>query len=302
MTLITTAQIQHELRPGLNMCFADYMTYPDQWRDIFQYNTSQMAQEYDQEMQLLGIAGFKSEGGPVLYDTMQEKYTTSYSHRYAGIGFMMSRAAILDNLYEKYWPQGARSVRASLSAFKNIQGANVLNNGFNSAYPVSDGQALYSTTHPTNGGNIANTIAIPTDLSETSLEQLCILIEFYQSASGILDAYHAEKMIVSPYSKFTAERILGTEGRTSTGDNDINAIRAMRYLTKGYAVNNYLGSQKGFYLITDCPEGFKYFNREDIVVNIFTDPSTGNVNFASMERYSFGNSNWRSTAATQGTI
>lgn len=300
MAIISTSNIPNLLRPGLHAVFGDYNVYQDEWSELFERNTSDKASEWDQEMQLLPVAGEKDEAGSVQYESMGAVYLTVYQHQWAGIGFQMTRSAIEDNLYQSMWPKGALATRNSLAQYKNILGANVFNNGFSSAYPIADGQPFFSTSHPTQGGNISNTLSIPTQLNETSLQDIIINIQLFRDAAGLLIAYKPRKLVVPTTLQFTADVLLGSKFRTGTANNDISAIYNMGAVPEGYTVNHFLStSTPSWFLLTTC-EGLRYFMRTPVDVDSFVDTATQNVNVAAVERYSFGTSNFRSCAGVQG--
>ena len=198
MAIITLQSIQNLLRPGLAAVFGDYLVYPDQWKEIFTSHVSNKAVEYEVEMRLLPMAQFKPDGGAVQYGDMAQQYTTAYFHRNFGIGFQITANTIRDNLYKDSWPRATESGKDSMRQAKNIQGASVLNLGFNANYPVSDGQPLYSTSHPVNGNVVANTFALPTQLNETSLQDALIGVQTFLNAAGLRIALQSEKLIVPP--------------------------------------------------------------------------------------------------------
>ena len=185
MAIITLQSIQQLLRPGLAAVFGDYLTYPDQWKEIFAQHISDKAVEYEVEMRLLPMAQIKADGGPVFYGDMAQQYTTSYFHQNFGIGFQITANTIRDNLYKDEWPRATESCKDSMRQAKNLQGSAVLNNGFSSSFPVSDGQALFSTAHPVQGNSVSNTFTVPTQLNESSLQDGLISIQKFLSAAGL---------------------------------------------------------------------------------------------------------------------
>jgi phage major head subunit gpT-like protein len=300
MAIITLSAIQALLRPGLAAVFGDYMTYPDQWKEIFTSHVSNKAVEYEVEMRLLPMAQFKPDGGAVQYGDMAQQYTTSYLHRNFGIGFQITANTIRDNLYKDAWPRATESGKDSMRQAKNIEGAAILNNGFNANFPVSDGQPLFSTVHPVMGNVVPNTFAVPTQLNETGLQDALIGIQKFLSASGLRIALGAEKLIVPPELQFTSDVLLGSKYRTATANNDINAIYNLSSVPMGYRVNQFLSNPSAWFLITNEANGFKYYERDPLSIDMFTDTTTRNLNVTFVERYSFGSSNWRAGFGSQG--
>jgi phage major head subunit gpT-like protein len=300
MAIITLQSIQNLLRPGLAAVFGDYETYPDQWKEIFTPHVSNKAVEYEVEMRLLPMAQFKPDGGAVQYGDMAQQFTTQYFHQNFGIGFQITANAIRDNLYKDAWPRATESGKDSMRQAKNIQGAAVLNNGFNPLFPVSDGQPLFSLSHPVQGGVVPNTFSVPSQLNETSLQDALIGIQKFLNAAGLRIALGAEKMIVPPELQFTAETLLGSKYRVATANNDISAVYNLSSVPMGYRVNQFLTNPTQWQLITNESNGFKYYERDPLSIDMFTDTTTRNLNVTFVERYSFGCSNWRATFGSQG--
>lgn len=297
---INTSSIAQLLRPGLACVFGDYNTYPDQWKEIFSIHHSDKQVEYEVEMKLLGLAEMKAEGGSVRYDSMAQRYVTQYFHQYYGIGFIITRQAILDNLYKDRFPMATKALKDSLRQVKNMNAANVFNNGFNPAYPIGDGQPLFSSTHPIDGGTVSNTFAVPTQLNETSLEQAIIQIQAFKNDAGLLVSNMPTKLLVPRELQFTADVLLGSKYRVGTANNDISAIYHMNAVPEGYRVNQFLTNPNAWFVLTDNSNGFKYYEREPIDVDIFTDIDTDNLKCRAIERYSFGVSNFRAAYGSAG--
>ncbi len=297
---INTSKIAALLRPGLNMAFADMEMYPYEWLDIYKKHTSDKQVEYDVEMKMLGLAQMKTEGGPVAYGEMEQRFITSYLHQYVGLGFIITRQALLDNLYKEAFPKATTTLKDSLMQYKNIQAASTFNNAFNSAFPVSDGQPLCSTSHPVDFGMVSNTFSVPAQLNETSLEDALIQIQAFQNAAGLLVNIPPKFLLVPPALQFTADRLLESKYRTATANNDINAIYNTAMLPQGYRVNHFLTSPTAWFIINKHENGFKYFEREPLSVDTFVDIDTDNLKVRAIERYSFGCSDFRATFGTAG--
>lgn len=297
---INTSAIRNLLRPGLAAVFGDYPMYPAQWTEIFEKHTSNMAVEIEVEMKLLGLAELRAEGASTAYDSMGQRYVTNYVNQYYGLGFIITRQAIKDNLYKSRFPQQAKALRRSFEQTKEINGAAVLNNGFSSSFPIGDGQPLYSTAHPIDGATVANTPSVQANLNETTLENALITIQQFQDQAGLTVMTKARKLIVPPALQFTACRLLNSQFRVDTANNDINAINNQNYMPDGYTVNQFLTDTNAWFIKTDADNGFKYYDREPFETDIFTDFDNDNLKVKGIERYSFGVSNFRCTYGSSG--
>lgn len=292
--LITTGSEPSLLRPGLAAVFMDLNLYPLECYEFNKKFTSDKAVEFMTEMKSTGTAAFKAEGSPIATSGMNQMFVTQATMRTVAQQFKITQEALQDNLYKDQFPKGALSIRNALMNFKNVQGTSMINNGFNTLSPIYDQQPLFSTAHVISGGTVANTFAISTGLNETSLEDAIIGIQLFLNAAGEKIGYHAEKLIIPPQLQFTAERILGSKYRTGTANNDINAIYSMGMIPKGYAVNHFINDPTQWTLITDCPQGFKYFERQAVMTDVVTDADTNNLTCKAWERYAFTNDNFRS--------
>ena len=298
---VNTAAIKSLLRPGLNSVFGDYPMYPGQWSEIFARNKSDKQAEIDVETRFLGLASLKTEGASLAYDNgMGERYTTTYLNQTIGLGFIITMEAMQDNLYKADFPKQAQSLRRSLEQTKEIRGAAVLNNGFSSSFPVADGQALFSTAHPIDNGTVANTFTVQADLNEASLEQAIIGTQGFRDVAGLRVMVKPDKLIVPRNLQFTAERLLKSQLRTSTANNDVNAIYNTSAVPGGYVVNQFLTSTSAWFLKTNADNGFNYFERMPVKTDMLTDFDTKSIKVSAVERYSFGVSNWRAAWGSSG--
>lgn len=298
---VNTAAIKSLLRPGLKTVFGDYPMYNGQWSEIFTRNKSDKATEIDVEMRTLSLAQLKTEGASISYDNgMGERYTTTYNNRTIGLGFVVTLEAMEDNLYMSQFPMNAAALRNSLAQAKEIQGAAVLNNGFSTAFPVGDGAALFSASHPIDNGVVANTFAIQADLNEASLEQAVIGTQKFRDIAGNRVVVKPTKLIVPAELQFTAERLLKTELRTGTANNDVNAMYSLSTVPQGYRVNQFLTDTNGWFLMTNANNGFKYMERKAVQTDLTTDFDTKSIKVSAIERYSFGVSNWRAAWGSAG--
>lgn len=288
--VISRTQMLKELVPGLHALFGlEYARYADQHRDIFEITNSERA--FEEETMLTGFAAapIKPEGGVVTYDDAQEVWTARYTHDTIALAFSITEEAIEDNLYDTLSRRYTKALARSMQYTKQVKAAAVLNNSFTAGFIGGDGVTLCNTAHPlAGGGTLSNTFSTHTDLSETSLESAIINIAGFTDERGIPTALQPVKAIIPQALVFVAKRILGTEGRVGTADNDLNAIRSLGSIPGGYAVNNFLTSTTNWWLRTDASDGLKMFQRVPLRTTSEPDYETGNVRFRARERYSFG--------------
>ena len=287
---ITRSQLVKELEPGLNALFGlEYNRYENQHAEIFTTETSDRA--FEEEVMLSGFASAptKQEGAGVVFDTAGETFTARYNHETIALAFAITEEAIEDNLYDRLAARYTRALARSMSNTKQVKAANVLNQAQFTAVTGGDGKPLIASDHPlATGGQFANALATAADLNETSLEQSLIDIAGFVDERGLRIAAQGRKMIIPKELQFTAERLMKSPQRTSTADNDINAIASMGMVPEGYSVNNFLTDTDSYFLLTDVPNGLKHFVRSPIKTAIEGDFDTGNVRFKARERYSFG--------------
>ena len=298
---ISRGQLVKELEPGLNALFGlEYKRYENQHLEIFEVESSERA--FEEEVMLSGFANaaVKPEGSGVTFDNAQETFTARYTHETIALAFAITEEAIEDNLYDRIASRYTKALARSMANTKQVKGANVLNNGFDTNYQGGDGSPLFSTSHPTIAGSFSNTLATQADLNETSLEQAIIDIAAFTDERGLKIAARPLKAIVPPELQFTSERLMKSQGRTGTADNDINAIRSMGMVPQGYVVNNFLTDPDAWFLKTDVPNGMKMFLRAPIKTSMEGDFDTGNVRYKARERYSFGWSDPRGIFGSQG--
>jgi hypothetical protein len=298
---ISRSQLVKELEPGLNALFGlEYKRYEMEHEEIFDKETSERAFEEEVMLSGFGNAAIKAEGSGVSYDQAQETFTARYTHNTIALAFAITEEAIEDNLYDRLASRYTKALARSMANTKQITAANVLNNGFSTSYPGGDGSPLFSTTHATLAGTFQNTLSTQADLNETSLEQSLIDIANFTDERGLKIAGQGVKLIVPVQGQFTAERLMKSQGRVGTTDNDINAIRNMGMLPQGYVVNHFLTDSDAFFIKTDVPNGMKYFERSPIRTSMEGDFDTGNVRYKARERYSFGWSDPRGIYGSQG--
>ena len=299
---ISRAQLVKELLPGLNALFGlEYGRYDNEHEEIYDVESSDRA--FEEEVMLTGFdqAPVKSEGAGVAFDQAQEAFTSRYTHETIALAFSITEEAVEDNLYDRLSARYTRALARSMSNTKQVKSAAVLNNAFSSSYPGGDGKELCATDHPTVGGpNLRNELSTSADLSETSLEQALIDIAGFTDERGLKVALQGTKLIIPKELQFVADRLLESPGRVGTSDNDINAVRNMGMVPEGYTVNHYLTDTDAFFNKTDCPNGFKMFNRSPIRTSMEADFDTGNVRYKARERYSFGWSDPRAVFGSPG--
>jgi hypothetical protein len=298
--LINRSNFPTLLRPGLKTVFANYQTYPDLWKRIYSQHISDKAVEYEMEMQGLGLAQSKFDGSSVAAGTMNQAYESSYVNQYYGISFQITRAAIMDNLYQSEFPQQALQLRNSLSTLKNTNAAAVFNNAFTAASTGSDGQPLCSTVHPIANGTLANTFNNGVGFNEAAVEDAITLIKSWENMAGLKIDLNSVKVLVPQSRAFDASRIFKSEFRTGSGTNDINALYHDKYMPGGYIINQFITNPNYWFILTDEPNGFKFFQREKLEIDFVTDVVTDNVTVRAIERYCFGYSNWRGAFGSTG--
>ena len=287
---ISRAQLLKELLPGLNALFGlEYARYGEEHKEIYESETSERSFEEETKLSGFSAAPVKNEGSAIAYDNAQEAWTTRYNHETIALGFSITEEAIEDNLYDSLSARYTKSLARAMAYTKQVKAAAVLNNGFSGSYAGGDGVALFSASHPlVSGGVNANTPATQVDLNETSLEAAVIQIAAWTDERGLLIAAKPRKLVVPPALMFVATRLLDTELRVGTADNDINALKNNGSIPEGYTVNHFLTDSNAWFLTTDVPNGMKHFVRTPLQNSMDGDFDTGNVRYKARERYSFG--------------
>jgi hypothetical protein len=294
---ISRAQLLKELLPGLNALFGmEYARYGEEHKEIFETETSERSFEEETKLSGFSAAPVKNEGSAIAYDNAQEVFTARYNHETIALGFSLTEEAIEDNLYDSLSSRYTKALARAMAYTKQTKAAAVLNNGFNQNYLGGDGVSLFGynssgtlVNHPlVSGGTNANTPATAADLNETSLEAAVIQIAGWTDERGLLIAAKPRKLVVPPSLMFVATRLLETELRVATADNDINAIKSNGSIPEGYTVNHFLTDTDAWFLTTDVPNGLKHFVRTPMATSMDGDFDTGNVRYKARERYSFG--------------
>ena len=299
---ISRGQLVKELEPGLNALFGlEYKRYENQHAEIYNEESSDRA--FEEEVMLSGFANaaVKPEGQGVTFDDAQETFTARYTNETIALAFAITEEAIEDNLYDRLASRYTKALARSMANTKQVKAAAVLNNGFNANFAGGDGVALFATDHPTIAGTFSNELAVASDLNETSLEQALIDIAAMTDERGLKIASRGMKLIIPSALQFTADRLMKSEGRTGTADNDINAVKNMGMIPEGYTVNHFLTSNKKWFIKTDVPNGLKHFVRSPIKTSMEGDFDTGNVRYKARERYVFGFSDPRGIFGSDAT-
>ena len=287
---ISRAQLLKELLPGLNALFGlQYKTYEQEHTEIYETETSERSFEEETKLSGFSAAPVKNEGSAIAYDNAQEAWTARYNHETIALGFSLTEEAIEDNLYDSLSARYTKGLARAMAYTKQVKATAVLNNGFSSAYPGGDGVSLFNSAHPlVSGATNSNVPATSADLNETSLENAVIQISLWTDERGLLIAAKPKKLIVPPSLQFVATRLLETELRVGTTDNDVNALKNNGSIPGGYTINHFLTDTNGWYLTTDVPNGMKHFVRTPLSTGMDGDFDTGNVRYKARERYSFG--------------
>jgi hypothetical protein len=300
--MMNRSDFRKQLQEGLNTVFGlEYERHPEEWRDIYDVESSQKAYEEDVLMFGLGAAAVKPEGAPIDYDDGGESFVARYQHETIALGFAITEEAEEDGLYGSIGAKMSRALARSLIHTKEVKGAAVLNNGFNANFPGGDGVALFSTAHPlAGGGTLSNTLATPADLSEAALEEILILMGEWTDDRGIPIRAQAVRLIVPTELQFIATRLLMTPYQPDTGDNNINAMYKLGSIRDGFSVNHRLTDPDAWFIKTDVPDGMKHFVRKAVSGGVEGDFETGNMRYKKRERYSFGYTDWRGMVASSG--
>ena len=287
---ISRAQLLKELLPGLNALFGmEYARYGEEHKEIYETETSERSFEEETKLSGFSAAPVKNEGSAIAYDNGQEAWTARYNHETIALGFSLTEEAIEDNLYDSLSARYTKALARAMSYTKQVKAAAVLNNGFSASYPGGDGKALFANNHPlVSGGTNSNIPSTSADLNETSLENAVIQIAAWTDERGLLIAAKPRKLIVPPALQFVATRLLETELRVGTNDNDINALKNNGSIPEGYTINHFLTDTNAWFLTTDVPNGMKHFVRTPLSQSMDGDFDTGNVRYKARERYSFG--------------
>jgi len=287
---ISRAQLLKELLPGLNALFGlEYSRYGEEHKEVFETESSERSFEEETKLSGFSAAPVKNEGSAIAYDSAQEVFTARYNHETIALGFSLTEEAIEDNLYDSLSARYTKALARAMAYTKQTKASAVLNNGFDTDFPGGDGQPLFSASHPlVSGGTNSNIPSTAADLNETSLEAAVIQIAGWTDERGLLIAAKPRKLVIPQSLMFVATRLLETEQRVGTADNDINALKSNGSIPEGYTVNHFLTDTDAWFLTTDVPNGLKHFVRTPLANSMDGDFDTGNVRYKARERYSFG--------------
>jgi len=290
MAAISRANELKQLLPGLNALFGEeYNRYENEHEEIYVTENSERSFEEELKLSGFGAAPVKDEGSAINYDTAQESFVARYTHETIGLGFSITEEAMEDNLYVSVSARYTKALARAMSYTKQVKAAYPLNNGFSTTFSSGDGVALFSTAHPlVSGGTNSNRPSTGADLNETSLEDAIIQIGKWTDERGLKIAAKARKLIIPSDLQFVATRLLQSDYRVGTADNDINAVKTNGVIPEGYSVNHYLTDTNAFFITTDVPDGMKHFVRSPMTTSMDGDFETGNVRYKARERYSFG--------------
>jgi hypothetical protein len=267
----------------------EYKRYGEEHKEIYETETSERSFEEETKLAGFSAAPVKAEGSAIAYDNAQEAWTARYNHETIAMGFSITEEAMEDNLYDSLSARYTKALARAMAYTKQVKAAAVLNQGFNSAVTYGDGVSLFNTAHPLiSGGTNSNRPSTAADLNETSLEAAVIQIAGWTDERGLLIAAKPRKLVVPPALMFVATRLLETELRVATADNDINALKNNGSIPEGYCVNHFLTDTNAWFLTTDVPNGLKHFVRTPMSTSMDGDFDTGNARYKARERYSFG--------------
>lgn len=299
--IISTSSFAKALWPGVNAWYGkEYAEYPVEYTDLFDKNTSRKNYEEDVGISSFGLAKIKSEGGDIEYDSENQAFTTRYVHTVYALGFTITREIMEDDQYDVVGQRKAQGLAFSMRQTKEIIGANVYNRAFNASYVGGDGVSLLNAAHPNYaGGTWSNVLATAADLSEAALEQASIDISLFKNDRGLQIALIPDKLILPVQLQYEAERILKTELRVGTANNDTNALRSIGRFPKGYVLNHYLTNPKAWFIRTNAKDGMKYFERRSDEFTMDNDFDTENAKYKATGRYSFG---WTDPRSLYGSV
>lgn len=299
---LNRSQFRKLLEPGLNTIFGmEYDNFPEEWRMIFGVTKSNKAVEEDQLVTGFGAAAVKGEGSGTAYDVARQAWTARYQNQTISLGFSITMEMVQDNLYGDIGAKYSKSLANSMMYTKEVKGADILNNAFDSNFAIGDGKELCATNHPLNNGStLSNELATPADLSEIALEDAIIQIGQFTDDRGLPKRFMPRKLVIPIELQFEADRLLYSKFRPGTTDNDLNSIEHMGMFPEGFCVNHYLTDPDAWFILTSCKDGLKHFVRQP--VQTYTEPEfdTGNIRYKAVERYVFGATDPRGIMGSAG--
>lgn len=287
--VINSGSFAKALWPGVNAWYGKaYAEFPVEYTSLFEKNSSTRAWEEDVGTSGFGLAVQKSEGSPISYDSERQGFISRYQHAVFALGFVITREMMEDDQYDIVGKRKSEGLAFSMRQTKEVIAANVYNRAFNASYTGGDGSALIASNHANiKGGTWSNQIATASDLSEASLEQACIDIAGYTNDAGLLIAVRPETLIIPRQLMFEAKRILNSDGRVGTDNNDLNALKTMGVVPK-IVTNHYLTDSDAWFIRTNVKHGMKYFERRADSFEMDNDFDTENAKYKATARYSFG--------------
>jgi hypothetical protein len=306
MTTISRGNITKQLVPGLNKILGtSYKALTAQHEPMYQIEKSNRAFEEQVMMTGLGAAPTKGEGAAIQYDDIKETYTARFQHETVALGFAITQEAFEDNLYDTFAKTRATALGRSMAHTKQVKAAAPYNNGFNSAFPIGDGVALFSNAHPTVSGVNQSNVG-SADFSETALEAALIQIGNFKDDRGLFIGANAKTIIAPTDLKFAIPKVLQSTLSTvlatnsTTGVTNVNDKNVVRSEIQNYHINQYLTDPDAWFIVTDVPNGMIMFNRKGLTSETEGDFDTGNIRYKAVERYSFGTGDWRGVWASPG--
>lgn len=299
--VINTGSFPKALWPGIKEWFGrSYAEHPTEYTDLFEIDSSDKSYEEDVLAPGFGLAPVKQQGAAIAYDSESQGYVARYTHVAYALGYIVTLEEMDDNLYEKVSKRRARQLAMSMRQTREIVGANVYNRAFDANFPIGDGAALISASHPTLAGNQSNVLAVAADLSETSIEDLCIQIMEARNHRGLLINLMPRSLHIAPQNFFEATRILKSTLQNDTANNAVNALRSSGMFTDGAKVNHYFTDRDAWFIRTNCPDAMKHYERKIEAFQQDNDFDTSNFRAKKYERYSFGCSDWRGIYGSPG--
>lgn len=302
MSVITTGTNPKLLWPGLKAIWGNNYTEHDlEWKKLFTVESSDKAREEDQQVTQFGLVPIKDQGGSTSYDTEGQGYNKAYNHLTYSMGFIVSMEERQDNLYEEVARRRTQGLAFSLRQTEEIVHANIFNRGFTAAYSGGDGKELFATDHPTRaGGTQQNELTVAADMSEASLEDLCILIMGAENDRGLKISLMPNQLVVPRQLWYEANRIVNSTLQNDTANNAINVLKATNAFPGGIVMNHYLTDQDAFFITTNAPRGLMHFDRMPATFTEDNDFDTENMKYKVVRRFSAGWTDWRGCYGSSG--
>ena len=299
---IAQGNFSKALWPGVNAWYGKkYDEFDPQWPVLFDKHTSRRAWEEDVGTSGFGLAAVKAEGAPIVYDNATQGFTTRYTHVNYALGFVITEEMVEDDLYDVIGKARAEALAFSMRSTKETVAANVYNRAFSSSYTGGDGKEMCATDHPNvAGGTQSNELATAANISEAALEQMIIDLMGFTNDRGLKIQVKPQSLHIPKDLMWEVERILKTDKRVNSANNDINALKAYGPFPKGVHVNQYFTSTTAYFIRTNAPNGLKYFERKGDAFAADNDFDTSNAKFKASARYSFGWTDWRGVYGTPG--